>query len=374
MKKVILLAGGLLLSLTGIAQVTTAYPNSGIPEDAGTNGINNVHIGAFAGSSNYFPNSGVRNVFVGYESGSRNQDGVNNTFLGYQSGKFHSNGSYNVFLGSAVGLNNMGSYNLFGGSSVGLDNQGDNNVFLGHQSGYSNITGGANVFLGYNTGYYNTSGTDNTFLGFGAGKNNENGNRNVSIGSRAGYNNLEGIQNVFLGYLAGYNETGSNKLYISNSDTSNPLVYGEFDTKELKFNANKVGIGPDFGSFPALTGLANADDYRLFVRGGILAEEVRVRLQSDWADYVFSDDYKLPSLKETEAFINENKHLPNMPSAKQVEEEGIEMGNIIKLQQEKIEELTLYLIQQEKEIQKLKEQNSQLEDLKTKVELLLNKD
>ena len=178
-----------------------------------------------------------------------------------------------------------------------------------------------------------------------------------------------------IGNLAGYSETGNNQLYIDNSATSNPLIYGDFtnSSEKLVFNATKVGIGPSFGpSFPTLT-FSNAANYRLIVRGGILAEEVRIRVQADWADYVFATDYKLLPLKEVEQYITENGHLPNMPSAAEVKEQGIEMGNIINLQQEKIEELTLHLIRQEKEIEALKEQNKQLEELKQQVEILLKK-
>ena len=74
-----------------------------------------------------------------------------------------------------------------------------------------------------------------------------------------------------------------------------------------------------------------------------------------WADYVFQKEYKLMSLKEVEDYIKSNGHLPNMPSAREIEIEGIAMGEIINKQQEKIEELTLYLIEMKKEISMLKE-------------------
>jgi hypothetical protein len=112
----------------------------------------------------------------------------------------------------------------------------------------------------------------------------------------------------------------------------------------------RVGIGTT--NTPTTIGGQNISAYRLFVAGGILTEEVRVR--TGWADYVFADDYKLPTLTEVGAFIDENGHLPNVPSAAQVEEEGIEIGEITRIQQEKIEELTLYMIEMQKEIEALK--------------------
>ncbi|MCD0473275.1 hypothetical protein LPB87_02595 [Flavobacterium sp. EDS] len=97
-----------------------------------------------------------------------------------------------------------------------------------------------------------------------------------------------------------------------------------------------------------------ADTYRLSVKGKIRAEEIKV--YNTWADYVFSKDYKLPNLKEVEKYIAENGHLPNVPSAKEVTEKGLELGEMVKIQQEKIEELTLYLIQQNKDMEELKAQ------------------
>lgn len=96
------------------------------------------------------------------------------------------------------------------------------------------------------------------------------------------------------------------------------------------------------------------DTYKLSVKGKIRAEEVKV--YNTWADYVFSSSYLLPSLKEVESYILKNGHLPNVPSAEEIKEKGLELGEMTKIQQEKIEELTLYLIQQNKEIEELKSQ------------------
>lgn len=97
-----------------------------------------------------------------------------------------------------------------------------------------------------------------------------------------------------------------------------------------------------------------SDVYRLSVKGAIRAHEVKV--YTTWADYVFKEDYKLPTLKEVEDHIKLNGHLINVPSAAQVEKDGIKVGEMTKIQQEKIEELTLYIIQQNKDIEELKNQ------------------
>lgn len=92
---------------------------------------------------------------------------------------------------------------------------------------------------------------------------------------------------------------------------------------------------------------------KLEVNGTIKAKQVIVT-SSGWADYVFSPDYKLKDLSEVEKFIEANKHLPNIPSQAEVDKNGIALGDMQKLQMEKIEELTLYVIQLQKEINELK--------------------
>lgn len=91
----------------------------------------------------------------------------------------------------------------------------------------------------------------------------------------------------------------------------------------------------------------------LSVVGEIKTNKVIVT-QSVFADYVFEEDYNLKSLNEVESYIKTHKHLPNIPSAKEVKEKGLDTGEMLKLQMEKIEELTLHIIRQQKEIDALK--------------------
>ena len=93
--------------------------------------------------------------------------------------------------------------------------------------------------------------------------------------------------------------------------------------------------------------------YHLAVGGKIIAEEVLVELQTAWPDYVFKTDYKLPSISELNAFIKENSHLPGVPSQKEVSENGISLGEMNGILLKKIEELTLYIIQQDERIKRL---------------------
>lgn len=94
--------------------------------------------------------------------------------------------------------------------------------------------------------------------------------------------------------------------------------------------------------------------YKLRVAGKIISEELKVQLQANWPDYVFSNDYKLTPLEEVENFISKNKHLPNIPPAKEIEASGLEVGEMQRKMMEKIEELTLYIIKLKKEIDQLK--------------------
>ena len=123
----------------------------------------------------------------------------------------------------------------------------------------------------------------------------------------------------------------------------------------------RVKIGAN--AFPIFAGAAG---FELAVGGGIVAEEVVVDLQP-WADYVFESDYELKSLSEVENFIQKEKHLPGVSSAKEIAENGLNLGEMQKTQMEKIEELYLHVIEMNKQLQTLKTEN---EALKTKVDQL----
>jgi hypothetical protein len=103
-----------------------------------------------------------------------------------------------------------------------------------------------------------------------------------------------------------------------------------------------------------LTAPTNYPNAALSVDGTIVAKEVIVTDQN-WADFVFSSDYKLAELKDVEAYYKLNKHLPEIPNAKDVEENGFSVGEINKFLLQKIEELTIYVVEQQKQIDALKE-------------------
>ncbi len=111
-----------------------------------------------------------------------------------------------------------------------------------------------------------------------------------------------------------------------------------------------------------ISGVENPEA-RLTVDGTICAKEVRVSLSGEpcWPDYVFEDDYKLKSLNELEDFIKTNKHLPGIPNAQEVANNGVEIGDMQARLLKKIEELTLYIIELKNENEEIKKIISQKE-------------
>jgi hypothetical protein len=120
-------------------------------------------------------------------------------------------------------------------------------------------------------------------------------------------------------------------------------IYGRISGWSLVMNTVTGNVG---------IGIFNPTQ-KLAVNGTIRSKEVIVE-NTGWPDYVFDNAYKLKPLDEVEKFIALNKHLPNIPSAKEVEEKGLSLGDMQKKMMEKIEELTLYIIELKKELEMLK--------------------
>lgn len=336
-----------------------------------TQATNAITSGSYLGTSNNFDVVFKRQaVAAGLISTTTTSFGLNSNVLsnsvsiGTNAGKYSTAGTgNNVFLGFNSGM----------GSST-ASSSGTSNTCLGYSSGAGtpgNTTGSYNTLVGSSTA---SDGSYNTCVGQSSGGR-TTGDNNTFLGSLTGLRTL-GSNNVFVGYQAGYgtvDHTYNNTLIIENTSSVNPLIWGDFAADQLKFNG-KVGIGGNsttgFGSYPTLAGGVDVSAYQLFVKGGILTEEVRVSLANTWADYVFNKNYSLKPLAEVEKYINDYGHLPNVPSAAQVKEEGIELGNMAKIQQEKIEELTLYIIQQNKINEK---QAKEIEELKKLVNEVIAK-
>lgn len=128
--------------------------------------------------------------------------------------------------------------------------------------------------------------------------------------------------------------------FISGVELGNSLIYD---------NGQSVGIG---------TTSIGSTSYKLYVEGAIRSRKVKVD-QTSWPDYVFADEYKLRSIAELEKFIQTNHHLPEVPSAKEVETSGLDLGDNQAVLLRKIEELSLYVIQLQKQIDELKNNQDQ---------------
>jgi hypothetical protein len=189
---------------------------------------------------------------------------------------------------------------------------------------------------------------------------------NVSIGTDGPAYGVK-IKAYFPNYTGGWSRSFS---VVNENDSNNYIVLGSFggttngvstlaysfigkdwDKTYLAFLPNgNVGIG---GVNPR---------YKLDVEGTIRSREVIVNMEK-WSDFVFKKDYNLPTLAEVEKHIKEKGHLENIPSEKEVLENGISLGEMNAKLLQKIEELTLYSIQQSKEIEVLKEENKSFKTL-----------
>ena len=383
--------------------------------NSGSTGFNNVFLGENAGVANTV---GAFNLFLGSYAGVGNVDGNYNTFMGTNAGRTNNSGQYNTYIGLNAGFYNTQSFNLFMGGNSGSNNTGSSNVFVGPFAGVG--SGGAT----------NTSiGSNNTFVGAGSGEMTTTGSRNVFIGTQTGKdpnnsanNNTIGSDNIFIGYRARATNSGLTNSIAIGSDAiasaSNTIVLGNAATtitgaglgsgSGLRLaNINNMSTPTTGGSNKALSvdGAGNVilvtvtggtssvnweesdgylynnstngvvvkgtglDGNSLIVKGGILSKEVNVKIEGSesWPDYVFKPNYKRMTLGEVEKFISINGHLPNIPSATEMAISGNNLGKTDAKLLEKVEELTLYLLEMKKandaqatELKALKQQVSKL--------------
>jgi hypothetical protein len=164
---------------------------------------------------------------------------------------------------------------------------------------------------------------------------------------------IEYMPNTFprpgLNFWKPFNSNGvSGNHFLFLADNGRVGINTDNTTAQLTVNGN-VLIGD-----PANVTIPNAN-YKLFVETGILTEKVRVAVKNsaNWADYVFAKDYQLKPLSDVESYIDANKHLPNIPSADEIVKSGIDVATMDAKLLEKIEELTLYIIEQNKRIERM---------------------
>jgi len=162
--------------------------------------------------------------------------GPTNTAYGRKALEKVTTGNRNSAFGAyALRDNTRGTFNTASGYTVLSNNStGKYNTGIGSGALHKNTTGKFNTASGHLALYYNWTGIENTVVGARALFDNQTGSYNTAVGVQAGYTNVRGKSNVFIGRQAGYYEEGSNKLYISNSDTKKPLIKGDFEKKTLR--------------------------------------------------------------------------------------------------------------------------------------------
>ncbi|QJW88463.1 hypothetical protein HNV11_03280 [Spirosoma taeanense] len=380
----------------------------------------NTLLGTDAGAS--LNTESQQNTLVGYQAGYHTTSSANLMF-GYKAGYNNTTGNFNTFLGVQAGLSNTtGSANYIMGTNAGVANTtGSGNYFLGDNAGSGNTTGGFNIYIGANaasgagvngdnnlaigfeSGRANVGGFNNTFLGFRADAGANNLTNATAIGNNARVNQSNSIvlgnsANVGIGTstpqnrleIVGANNAGGLRITnlrsttpatllnqtkfltvnangdvvlgsINNSARATSLLWEQQGNNLRNVNAGSVIIGEGISRMPA--------DYNLFVSKGILTQKVKVAVRNtaDWSDRVFEDAYHLRPLPEVEQYVRTNRHLPGIPSAEQVVSQGIDLAWINAKLLEKIEELTLYVVQLEKNSRKLGAENAHLQQQITKL-------
>ena len=201
--------------------------------------------------------------------------------------------------------------------------------------------------------------------------------------------NSDGTGNVGIGTTTPAQKLTVNGVIRSEKDAShyiNLFVNGDnngfFDLRGAASN-NTMNFQINGGTKMVLNGSGNltvhgnvgigttdTQGFKLAVKGNMVAERVKVALQPNWPDFVFSKDYPLPTLQEVEKYLVENGHLEEIPSAAEVKKEGFFLEEMDAKLLQKIEELTLYTIEQEKKIKFLEKQTARIEKLEHENTLL----
>jgi len=232
---------GKILTSDALGTATWEVPQLGAAELGDLSNASTQNLSMFIGDSAGTLNTGSHNTGIGMKSMQSNTTGNNNTTLGKYSLKLNESGSSNIAIGYNSLLSNVTtSNNCAIGFSALMDNTGSSNIAIGSYAAKNNTAGEANVVVGYASNYLNETGSNNTLIGHHAGR-----------GVGATLHNKSG--NIFLGYEAGYSETGSNKLYIENSNSSAPLIGGDFAADEVYINGTIKITGGTPGANKVLT-------------------------------------------------------------------------------------------------------------------------
>ena len=312
--------------------------------NAQTTYVGSTNVIAINGFSIPQSGYGIGGSFTGGGTGA--QGVVNSTATGTGIGLFGT--------AAGAGGNRIG---VWGNSSGGTANYGVFGSATGGAGSYGVY--GSNTNLAGYAGYFNGRGYFEEEL---QANKNLIVDLNVGIGTATPTTKLNIISNVDASLTTnGFIQLGSttssnlifddNEILARNNGAGNDLFI-QNDGGNVMMCASelgRVGIG-----ILAVNDLANG--YIFSVDGKIIAEELRIQNSANWPDYVFQNNYNLMPLEELKESIEANKHLPNIPSASEVENDGILVGDMQKKMMEKIEELTLYILDLNEANKKLQEE------------------
>ncbi len=261
--------------------------------------------------------------------------------------------------------NGLGRMHIYpsGNITVGDNNAPANDKFTVQSEAYglthTNTTGTITVgtyfgsFGGATGGWLGTKSNDplNFFTNNGGASMTILQNGNVGVGNTNAAFKMDVAGRMRLRTQADGNSAG---LWLNNPANTNTIAFmGIADAVTTGFYGNVSGWGLVMNTNTGFVGIGTLNPTsRLSVNGSIRSKEVVV--ETGWADYVFDKNYKLKSLDEVEKFIEQNNHLPGIPSAAEIEKNGLQLGDTQRRMMEKIEELTLYVIALKKEIDLIK--------------------
>ena len=266
----------------------------------------------------------------------------NGTYRGYWGS--YSGNPEDVDFGTGAGTSGKVHLTIQANPKLTIDNTG--NVGLGNTSPTAKLDVISN----------SSSSVNNNFM-----LRNSNGDTLVRVRD----NGFMGIGYNGAAYGRPLNIQGAGVNFYHDAATFGGSIFPDLNSNLIVWSNNSgpgqnVVLQPSWGQV-AIGTYSPATGYKLSVNGKAIFTEVRVQVNGSWPDYVFKKNYKLPMLDDLEKSINLNQHLPNIPAASAIEMNGIDLGDMNRRLLEKVEELTLYIIDMNKKIVKQDKRIAELE-------------
>lgn len=338
--KALLLVKLVLIVMIGVNAQSTAndFPASGNASLGTSNYLVNgrMHYQAYTVTNNIYNRGSIANNLY-WDNANNVWTTSNSTNSDFGMVRFENGGLISFFSGNSTGsAQTFSNDDIEAFRRVTIRNEGYIGIGTKNPDTYLSITQST------------SSGNYGGYPAIEVNNPNTTGNAVSALVLRSGTVSAAGLVGAIGGLQCKSIDNATQLTWLRSYAAAYPIYIG-YNQTDLAVNNGKVGIGT-----------TNPVE-KLSVEGTILAKKVKVsQASADWPDYVFNEDYPLMPLDSVEAFIQANGHLPEIASADEVLNDGIDLGdNQTKLLQ-KTEELTLYLIGQDKKIKQLTEQNKQL--------------